>query len=59
MNESIRPLLRLSRDILVRLQKTDVRTAMRHQHPGLESIREAIDQRNPRHNPHHSELRVQ
>lgn len=28
---------------------TDVRTAMRYQHPGLETIREAIDQRS-RHN---------
>jgi len=36
-----------------------VRTSMRYQHPGLESIREAIDQRNLRHNPRHSELRVQ
>ena len=38
---------------------TDVRTSMRYQHPGLESIREAIDQRNLRHNSRHSELRVQ
>jgi len=33
----------------------DVRTAMRYQHPLLDSVREAIDQRNSRH----SELRVQ
>jgi len=38
---------------------TDVRTSMRYQHPGLESIREAIDRRNLRHNPRHSDLRVQ
>jgi integrase len=38
---------------------TDVRTSMRYQHPGLESIREAIDQRNLRHNPRHSGLSVQ
>ena len=38
---------------------TDVRTAMRYQHPVLDSVREAIDQRNLRHNPRHSELRVQ
>jgi integrase len=38
---------------------SDVRTAMRYQHPGLESIREAIDQRNLRHNSRHSELRIQ
>jgi hypothetical protein len=28
---------------------TDVRTAMRYQHPVLDSVREAIDQRNLRH----------
>jgi integrase len=38
---------------------TDVRTAMRYQHPILDPVREAIDQRNLRHNPRHSELRVQ
>jgi integrase len=38
---------------------TDVRTSMRYQHPGLESIREAIDQRNLRHNSRQSELSVQ
>lgn len=38
---------------------TDVRTAMRYQHPALDSVREAIDQRNLRHNSRHSELRVQ
>jgi integrase len=37
----------------------DVRTAMRYQHPGLEAIREVIDQRNLRHNSRHSELSVQ
>jgi integrase len=29
---------------------TDVRTSMRYQHPGLDPIRKAIDQRNLRHN---------
>lgn len=38
---------------------TDVRTAMRYQHPILDPVREAIDQRNLRHNSRHSELRVQ
>ena len=38
---------------------TDVRTAMRYQHPILDPVREAIDQRNSRHNPRHSEVRVQ
>ena len=38
---------------------TDVRTSMRYQHPGLDSVREAIDQRNQRHKPRHNELRVQ
>jgi site-specific recombinase XerD len=38
---------------------TDARTAMQYQHPGLDPIREAIDQRNLRHNPRHSELSVQ
>jgi integrase len=37
---------------------TDVRTAMRYQHPGLETIREAIDQRS-RHNSRHNEGMVQ
>jgi protoheme ferro-lyase len=37
----------------------DVRTAMRYQHPVLDSVREAIDQRNLRHKPRHRELRVQ
>jgi integrase len=37
----------------------DVRTSMRYQHPVLDSIREAIDQRNLRHNLRHGELRVQ
>ncbi len=36
---------------------TDVRTSMRYQHPVLDSIREAIDLRNSRHNPRHNELR--
>jgi integrase len=39
--------------------QTDVRTAMRYQHPVLDSVREAIDQRNLRHKPRHNELRVQ
>jgi len=38
---------------------SDVRTAMRYQHPGLDPVREAIDQRNLRHKPRHNELRVQ
>jgi integrase len=42
---------------------TDVRAAMHYQHPALDSVREAIDQRNLRqnlrHNLRHSELRVQ
>jgi integrase len=38
---------------------TDARTAMQYQHPGLDPIREAIDQRNLSHNSRHSELRVQ
>ena len=38
---------------------TDIRTAMRYQHPVLDSVREAIDQRNLRHKPRHNELRVQ
>lgn len=38
---------------------TDVRTSMRYQHPVLDSVRGAIDQRNLRHNPRHNELRVQ
>jgi integrase len=38
---------------------TDVRTAMRYQHPVLDSVREAIDQRNLRHKPRHNDPRVQ
>jgi integrase len=38
---------------------SDVRTAMRYQHPALDSLREVIDQRNLRHNSRHSELRLQ
>jgi hypothetical protein len=38
---------------------SDVRTAMRYQHPALDSLREVIDHRNLRHNSRHSELRVQ
>jgi integrase len=38
---------------------TDVRTAMRYQHRVLDSVREAIDQRNLRHEPRHNELRIQ
>lgn len=37
----------------------DVRTAMRYHHPVLDPVRDAIDQRNPRHKPRHNELRVQ
>src|ERR1700720_1560715 len=39
--------------------QTDVRTAMRYEYPVLDSVREAIDQRNLRHKPRHNELRVQ
>jgi hypothetical protein len=38
---------------------TDVHTAMRYQHPALDSVREAIDQRTLRHKPRHDELSVQ
>jgi len=38
---------------------SDVRTAMRYQHPALDSLREVIDQRNLRHNLRHNELRLQ
>jgi integrase len=38
---------------------TDARTAMQYQHPGLDPIRDAIDQRNLRHNSRHSEVMVQ
>jgi integrase len=38
---------------------TDVRTAMRYQHPELDSVREAINQRNLRHNSRHNEITVQ
>jgi hypothetical protein len=38
---------------------TDARTAMQYQHPALDPIREAIDQRNLRHNSRHSEFLVQ
>ena len=38
---------------------TDVRTAMRYQHPILHPAREIIDERNSRHNLRHSEARVQ
>jgi hypothetical protein len=34
----------------------DVRTSMRYQHPVLDSIREAIDQRNLPHNSRYSEF---
>lgn len=37
----------------------DARTAMHYQHPTLDPIREAIDQRNLRHNSRHSEEMVQ
>ncbi len=32
---------------------------MHYQHPGLDPIREAIDQRNLRHNSRHGEVLVQ
>jgi hypothetical protein len=38
---------------------TDVRTSMRYQHPILDPVRKAIDQRNSRHNLRHSEVSVQ
>jgi len=37
----------------------DARTAMHYQHPTLDPIRDAIDQRNLRHNSRHSEVTVQ
>lgn len=37
----------------------DARTAMHYQHPALDPVREAIDQRNLRHNSRHSEEMVQ
>jgi len=40
-------------------EENDVRTSMRHQHPAVDSVREAIDQRNLRHNSRHKEIRVQ
>jgi len=41
--------------IVMNVMGTDVRTSMRYQHPALDSVREAIDQRNLRHD----EVRVQ
>jgi len=38
---------------------SDLRAAMRYQHPALDSVREAIDQRNLCHNSRHSGLQVQ
>lgn len=38
---------------------TDARTAMQYQHPQLDPIRDAIDERNSRHNSRHSEGMVQ
>ena len=38
---------------------TDARTAMRYQHPVLDSVREAIDQRNLRHKTRHIEPGLQ
>jgi hypothetical protein len=38
---------------------SDVRTAMRYQHPALDPVREAIDQRNLHHKPRHNEFGVQ
>ncbi len=37
----------------------DPRTAMHYQHPILDPVREAIDQRNLRHKPRRNELSVQ
>lgn len=37
----------------------DAQTAMHDQHPVLDPVREAIDERNLRHNSRHSELSVQ
>jgi hypothetical protein len=37
---------------------SDVRKTMGYQHPILDPVREAIDQRNSRHNPRHSEVSV-
>ena len=38
---------------------TDARTAMQYQHPQLDPIRDAIDERNSSHNSRHSEEMVQ
>ena len=45
--------------IMQAMGQSDVRTAMRYQHPVLDPIRVAIDERNLRHNLRHNELRVQ
>jgi integrase len=45
--------------VMLVMGHSDVRTAMRYQHPTLDAVREAIDQRNLRHKPRHNELRVQ
>jgi hypothetical protein len=37
---------------------TDARTAMQYQHPQLDPIRDAIDERSSRHNSRHSEEMV-
>src|SRR5258708_6620797 len=50
---------RKSRDGENVMGHTDVRTAMRYQHPVLDSVREAIDQRNLHHKRRRNELRVQ
>jgi hypothetical protein len=41
------------------MSHTVVRTSLRDQHLVLDSVREAIDQRNLCHNPRHNEIRVQ
>jgi hypothetical protein len=41
------------------IRHTDVRTSMRYQHPILDPVRKAIDQRNSRHKSRNSEVSVQ
>ncbi len=45
--------------VMKAMEHSDARTAMQYQHPALDPVREAIDQRNLRHNSRHSELTVQ
>ena len=45
--------------VMKAMGQSDVRTALRYQTPAVDSVREAIDQRNLRHNPRHNEIRAQ